>query len=106
MNLSTKFGIVFAIFAAAFYQGFLKTTLFTSFGLGRVVQPISDFPDYQCRRIDDPRLEACEDMWLSEETRQLFLACSTSSARKDWMPKFVIDDHTIASSTHQQADQR
>ncbi|SMR42780.1 unnamed protein product [Zymoseptoria tritici ST99CH_1E4] len=86
MNLSTKFGIVFAIFAAALYQGFLKTTLFTTVGLGRVVQPISDFPSYQCRRIHDPRLEACEDMWLSEETRQLFLACSSSASRKEWMP--------------------
>ena len=55
--------------------------------IGKTIQPISDFP-YQCRRISDPRLEACEDMWLSEATRQLFLACSDPEARSHWMPKY------------------
>lgn len=89
MNISTKLGIIFALFAAAFYQGILKSTLFVTLGIGREVQPISDFPAYQCRRIHDPNLQACEDMWLSEETRQLLLACSSSAARAQWMPKLV-----------------
>jgi hypothetical protein len=55
-------------------------------GYGRKIQPISDFP-YTCRRMTGPGLEACEDMWLSERTRQLFLACSSPLGRKEWMPK-------------------
>ena len=50
------------------------------------IQPLSDFP-YTCRRLSGPGLQACEDMWLSESTRQLFMACSTSLGRKEWMPK-------------------
>jgi hypothetical protein len=90
MNTSTKLGILLVLIAAAVYQGILKTTLFVTLGVGREVQPISDFPAYQCRRIHDPKLQACEDMWLSEETRQLFLACSSSEARSQWMPKSVL----------------
>lgn len=53
---------------------------------GRVLQPVSDFP-YTCRRIENqPRLKACEDMWLSEATRQLFLACGDPTARSHWSP--------------------
>ncbi|KLU83157.1 hypothetical protein MAPG_02222 [Magnaporthiopsis poae ATCC 64411] len=53
---------------------------------GRVLQPVSDFP-YTCRRIENqPRLKACEDMWLSEATRQLFLACGDPAARSHWSP--------------------
>jgi hypothetical protein len=58
-------------------------------GYGRKIQPISDFP-YQCRKISGPGLQACEDMWLSERTRQLFLACSNPLGRKEWMPKWVL----------------
>lgn len=60
------------------------------FGIGKVIQPISDFPYYQCRRLHDPRLQACEDLWLSEATRQLFLACSDPEARSRWGPKYVV----------------
>ncbi|KAK2614255.1 hypothetical protein N8I77_001101 [Diaporthe amygdali] len=54
--------------------------------IGRVLQPLSDFTSYECRRIQDPLLQACEDLWLSEATRQLFLACSDSDSRTKWMP--------------------
>lgn len=57
-----------------------------AFGLGRTAEPLSAFP-YTCRRIHHERLMACEDMWLSEATRQLFLACSEPLARNDWMPQ-------------------
>lgn len=60
--------------------------------IGKTIQPISDFAHmYKCRRIEDPRLEACEDMWLSEATRKLFLACSDPEARGQWMPKYAND---------------
>ncbi|KAF2172419.1 hypothetical protein M409DRAFT_17652 [Zasmidium cellare ATCC 36951] len=78
-----KYGTILALAVAVFYQLTLKNLIFTIIGVGRHVQPISDFP-YQCRRIHDERLQACEDMWLSEETRQLFLACSDPLARQQW----------------------
>lgn len=56
--------------------------------IGKVIQPVSDFA-YQCHRIHDPRLEACEDLWFSEATRQLFFACSDSQSRDSWQPKYV-----------------
>ncbi|KAK6857178.1 serum paraoxonase arylesterase [Apiospora arundinis] len=55
------------------------------FGIGHTLEPLSAFP-YKCRRIEDERLQACEDMWLSESTRQLFLACSESKGRQQWSP--------------------
>lgn len=66
------------------------TVLKLGLAIGKVLQPISDFPSYQCRRIHDPLLQACEDMWLSEATRQLFLACSDPDARSKWMPKYAV----------------
>lgn len=70
-----------------FYQT-IGRNLWVQVGYGYTLQPLSDFP-YTCRRLNDPSLEACEDMWLSEGTRQLFLACSDSVARKEWLPKCV-----------------
>lgn len=78
--------ILFAVILAAAIQLVLKTPVYLGFGIGKTFQPLSDFP-YSCRRIEDPRLQSCEDMWLSETTRQLFLACSDPVARKQWMPK-------------------
>ena len=71
---------------AVVYPLYIHDLLFVSYGLGREVQAISEFP-YQCRRLSDPGLEACEDMWLSEGTRQLLLACSEPLSRRQWMPK-------------------
>jgi hypothetical protein len=74
-------------FGAVFWQLFLRDAIYIGFGLGREVQPISDFP-YRCHRISgDPNVQACEDMWLDQTTRTLYLACSDSLARKQWMPK-------------------
>lgn len=79
-------GIAVALITSIVYQLFLKNLIWVTLGVGRDVQPIADFP-YKCRKIQDPRLQACEDMYLSEDTRQLFLACSDPASRKDWMPK-------------------
>jgi hypothetical protein len=78
-----------ALLSALLWPVILRDIIVISGGFGRKLQPLSDFP-YQCRRISGPCLQACEDMWLSERTRQLFLACSTSLGRKEWMPKYVI----------------
>ncbi|RSM19081.1 hypothetical protein CDV31_002002 [Fusarium ambrosium] len=79
-----KGGLV-AVVLAVIFQVTLKEAIWLAFGIGRMMQPISDFP-YTCRKIVDPRMEACEDMWLSESTRQLFLACSDPLTRDLWMP--------------------
>ena len=76
----------FIALAAFFYQYILRDILFVTYGVGRHVQKLSEFP-YDCRRITDPRMEACEDMWLDEESRTLFLACSDPISRAKWMPK-------------------
>lgn len=79
-------GVSLVALGAVIYQFIIRDLLLVSFGIGRDVQPLADFP-YQCRRLDGPGLEACEDMWLSESRRILYLACSDSLSRKHWMPK-------------------
>ncbi|KAF4449048.1 hypothetical protein F53441_7698 [Fusarium austroafricanum] len=80
-----KIGLPVVALLAVLFQVYLKEPIWLGFGIGRVMQPITDFP-YTCRKIADPRMQACEDMWLSPSTRQLYLACSDSFARKDWFP--------------------
>ncbi|KAK5126954.1 hypothetical protein LTR85_008312 [Meristemomyces frigidus] len=105
-GLLFKLGVSLILAAGVLYQTFLKDFLFINVGVGRHLQPISDFPAYQCRRIEDPVLQACEDMWLSESTRQLFLACSDPLSRTQWMPNIgrfnasgrALDDAVIVMS--------
>jgi hypothetical protein len=85
-GLLLKVGIFVVVSLAITFQLFLKDPVWLAFSIGKHIQPLSDFP-YNCRRIEDPRLEACEDMWLSEETRVLYLACSDSLSRSQWLPK-------------------
>jgi arylesterase/paraoxonase len=80
-----KVGLSAAALLAVVFQVYLKDPVWLGFGIGRTTKPISDFP-YACRSIFDSRMEACEDMWLSESTRQLFLACSNPLSRPHWMP--------------------
>lgn len=88
----SRIGLITAVFLAAFLQlplvRRLVTALRLNFGIGTTIQPIGDF-EPQCRRIHDVRLQACEDMWLSEATRQLFLGCSEAESRSQWMPRYV-----------------
>ncbi|KAL8387212.1 hypothetical protein RB595_010074 [Gaeumannomyces hyphopodioides] len=77
-------GVVLVAIVAALFPTLQLS--WKAIGYGRVLQPVGDFP-YKCRRIDQqPRLRACEDMWLSEATRQLFLACGDPMARPHWSP--------------------
>ncbi|KPI37197.1 uncharacterized protein AB675_1591 [Cyphellophora attinorum] len=70
---------------AILWQFLLKNIVFNSFGYGRVLQPLSDFP-YTCRRVTDHNIAACEDAWIDDKSRQLFLACSNALGRKAWNP--------------------
>ncbi|ROW09842.1 hypothetical protein VMCG_02163 [Cytospora schulzeri] len=91
MTWLTKIGLGAIVLIAVLIQLPIaqRTVALVRLGLaiGKTIQPISDFAHtYQCRRIVDPWLEACEDMWLSEATRKLYLACSDPEARDQWMP--------------------
>lgn len=70
---------------AILYQGYLKDVLSVTFGLGRHVRSIEEFP-YNCRQVRHHRLEACEDMWLDEQARILYAACGSSASRVNWTP--------------------
>lgn len=94
MTILTRVGLGIAVLVAVLSQFPITKSTWTllklGLGTGKVLQLISDFPSYQCRRIHDPLLQGCEDIWLSEATRQLFLACSDSDARTKWLPKYVV----------------
>ena len=79
-------GVILAALAAGIYQLELHRSIAYFMGIGHKFEPLSTCPNYKCRRIEHPRMRACEDMWLSEATRQLFLACSDPLTRNEWMP--------------------
>ncbi|KAF5692991.1 hypothetical protein FDENT_2429 [Fusarium denticulatum] len=84
-SLLIKISIAAIALLAILFQIYLKEAIWLGFGINRTIQPLNEFP-YQCRKIVHQRLEACEDMYLSQSTRQLFLACSDPFARKQWQP--------------------
>ncbi|KAI1059778.1 hypothetical protein LB506_008918 [Fusarium annulatum] len=84
-SLLIKISIAATALLAILFQIYLKEAIWLGFGINRTIQPLSEFP-YRCRKIVHRRLEACEDMYLSQSTRQLFLACSDPIARKQWQP--------------------
>lgn len=86
VSILFKVGLSVVALLAVLFQVYLKDAVWLGLGIGRTIQPLSDFP-YTCRRIADTRMEACEDMWLSESTRQLFLACSDPVSRSHWSPR-------------------
>ncbi|EAU32478.1 predicted protein [Aspergillus terreus NIH2624] len=80
--------VLIAILAIAIglYKVYLHDALMFLFGVGRVIQPLEDFPQYRCHRIQHPLLESCEDIWLDERARKLYAACSGVAARTAWNP--------------------
>ncbi|KAI1008924.1 hypothetical protein LB504_001954 [Fusarium proliferatum] len=80
-----KISIAATVLLAILFQIYLKEAIWLGFGINRTIQPLSEFP-YRCRKIVHHQLEACEDMYLSQSTRQLFLGCSDPIARKQWQP--------------------
>ncbi|KAI1846291.1 hypothetical protein JX265_010878 [Neoarthrinium moseri] len=79
---------ILALLGAIVYQLELPRMVRIFIGVGHTAEPLSSFP-YTCRRIYHKGMEACEDMWLSQSTRQLFLACSDPLARAQWMPNML-----------------
>ena len=90
---------------AILYQWVFKEALFVSYGVMRELQPLSEFP-YTCRRITDHNIAACEDAWIDDSSRQLFLGCSNALGRKAWNPNMAFfaaerrsrTDHIVALS--------
>lgn len=81
-----SFGITVAVVLfGVLYMLWLEEVLFDVIGVTRVIQPIEDFP-YNCRRINHERLEACEDLWLDNQERVLYLACAGTQSRIQWNP--------------------
>ena len=91
MNKASRIGLgafsVFLLSSAILYQWLVRDLIYITYGRGRMIQPVSEFP-YKCRRIEDDRnIQACEDMWLDPKSRTLFLPCSDSLSRPQWLPK-------------------
>lgn len=90
LKLISRAAIVGVVFIAVLYQFVFKSIIFDALGYGRKVQSIKDFNNLQCEKIDELGLEGCEDMWLHEKTGYLYMACSESQSRVDWLPAFVL----------------
>jgi arylesterase / paraoxonase len=88
-NLLSRVAIVGVVFIAVAYQFIFKSIIFDILGYGRAVLSIKDFPDIRCEKITELGLEGCEDMWLHEPTGFLYMACSDSQSRTQWLPAFV-----------------
>ena len=98
-GLKTVSAALVVLLAAAIYQTRLHTFTMLGLGLLQKSEPLSSFP-YTCRRVDDERLQACEDMWLSERSRRLFLGCSDPLGKKEWCPQYVPPVEPLALPCH------
>ncbi|CAI7584681.1 unnamed protein product [Penicillium glandicola] len=67
------------------YKSYVHNIIFLTIGIGRLIQPIDQFP-WTCTRLQHSLLEGCEDMWLDDQGRKLYAACSTVSSRQGWSP--------------------
>ncbi|KAF1945207.1 serum paraoxonase/arylesteras-like protein [Clathrospora elynae] len=80
---NTVYYALVVAWGASLYQLVLKDLFTTTFGVGRVIQSIDEFP-YTCRRVEHPKLQACEDIWLDNEGRTLYAACAGTESRLAW----------------------
>lgn len=76
------------LIAAVIYQWWLKDFLFETLGIGRVLQPIESFP-FKCHNLEHKQLEGCGDLWLDEDNRVLYAACTGIDARRQWDQRFA-----------------
>lgn len=70
---------------AILWQKWLSEELLQVVSIGRTMQSIDEFP-FTCRKLHHEQLEGCEDMWLDERERVLYLACAGSRGRMGWNP--------------------
>jgi arylesterase/paraoxonase len=89
VHLISKVALVSAVLIAVLYQFLIKSLIFDLFGYGRVLTPLSSFKGLSCEKITELGLEACEDMWLHDDTGYLYMACSSSQSKTQWLPALV-----------------
>ena len=94
-NLLLRTTAVGAVVLAALYQFIAKTIIFDTLGYGRAVRTINSFSNVNCQKLDDLGLEGCEDMWLNDRTGLLYMACSDSQSRVQWLPASVDPCYTL-----------
>ncbi|KAJ5043078.1 uncharacterized protein L3040_004465 [Drepanopeziza brunnea f. sp. 'multigermtubi'] len=85
-TFASRGAVVSIVFVAVLYQFLFKHFIYQTLGYGREVQSIDEFPDLKCENVDELGLEGCEDMWLHEKTGHLYMACSDSQSRTQWLP--------------------
>jgi hypothetical protein len=83
-NLYIKISVVTVVLVATLYQVALKDIIWKTAGFGRHVDNIDAF-NVRCQKIHSIA-EACEDLWLHEPTGYLYMACSDSVTRVQWLP--------------------
>ncbi|KAI5373481.1 calcium-dependent phosphotriesterase [Alternaria alternata] len=84
-SIATTIWYAFVVaWGASLYQLYLKDLFAITFGVGRVIQSIDEFPEFSCSRLVHPRLEACEDIWLDDHERTLYAACAGTADRLAW----------------------
>jgi arylesterase/paraoxonase len=93
VNLASKLAVFLVVLIAILYQFIFKSLIFDTLGYGRSISAISAF-NVKCKKIDQLGLEACEDMWLDDRSGYLYMACSDSETKTQWLPAFV---HNLVS---------
>lgn len=86
VNFVSRIAVVGAVFIALAYQFLFKSIIFDTLGYGRKVLSIKEFEGVRCEKVTELGLEGCEDMWLHESTGYLYMACSDSQSRTQWLP--------------------
>ncbi|KAG9228325.1 hypothetical protein BJ875DRAFT_250164 [Amylocarpus encephaloides] len=85
-NLLSKFAFIGIVFFAILYQFLVKDFLFEVLGYARKTSSVHEYSRYECEKVDELGLEGCEDMWLHHKTGFLYMACSDSASRQQWLP--------------------
>jgi arylesterase/paraoxonase len=89
VDLGSKIAIVGLGLIAVLYQFVIRGLIFDFMGVGRQLSLLSTF-NVSCEKVTELGLEGCEDMWLHEPTGYLYMACSDSQSRTQWLPAFVL----------------
>ncbi|TVY89001.1 Serum paraoxonase/arylesterase, partial [Lachnellula willkommii] len=86
VSLASKASIVGVALVGILYQFIFKTIVFDILGVARKVDSIKAYSHVRCEKIDKLGLEGCEDMWMHEKTGYLYMACSDTKSRQEWLP--------------------
>ncbi|TVY39299.1 Serum paraoxonase/arylesterase [Lachnellula occidentalis] len=86
VSLASKAGIVGVVFIGILYQFIIKSLVFDVLGFARKIDSIKAYSNVRCEKIEKLGLEGCEDMWMHEKTGYLYMACSDTKSRLEWLP--------------------